>query len=56
LNRENDQQHRKTKWVNGMVNDWTTFCRLTGSVPDKTEEDVVNHLLKSLEAQKQSRI
>jgi hypothetical protein len=39
-----------------MVNDWTTFCRLTGSAPDKTEEDVVNHLLNSLEEQKQSRI
>ncbi|WP_433964438.1 hypothetical protein [Tunturiibacter gelidiferens] len=39
-----------------MVNDWTTFCRLTGSASDKTEEDVVNHLLNSLEEQKQSRI
>ena len=36
-----------------MVNDWTTFCRLTGSA---SEEDVVNHLLNSLEEQKQRRI
>jgi hypothetical protein len=38
-----------------MVNDWGTFCRLAGSVPNETAEDVVNRFLNDLEDQKQGR-
>jgi hypothetical protein len=39
-----------------MVNDWATFCRLTGGASEKTEADVMNSLMNNLEEQKQSRI
>ncbi len=39
-----------------MLNDWTTFCRLSASVPSMSDEDVLSRFLDDLEEQKQSRI
>jgi len=37
-----------------LVNDWGTFCRLAGIVPDQSDQDIVDQFLIDLEHQKQS--